>query len=142
VPDNAAVERICSRSGFDLNLSAATAHLRVDGRQDQAHLADHIGIQLSRPGQTRRPPPPAYGNPITLDIDVPGSHAGKLRVVCSESGILRHLHAGHYTDEIEYVVADQRQVEDPLLVEYVADRRTRLHKKLLSGNADLHRLRR
>src|SRR5207253_9325469 len=72
-PHTAAMKLVRSRPGLNLNLSAATAHFRIDGRKDHLHFTNEVGMKFRPRVDTGRPALTADGDAVPLDIDVPGA---------------------------------------------------------------------
>src|SRR5262245_8638228 len=138
VPDNTTVELISSGSGLYLELSAPTSQFGVHWRQNHSHLTNQIWIDGGCRLQTCRPPPARYRNTIALHVDIARGHARKFRIIGTENVVLRHIHTSHDPDKVQDVVADQRQVDDLLLFQHVADRGARFEQKLICGDTDFN----
>src|SRR5206468_12251509 len=115
----AAVKLVRSGPGLDLNLSAATAHFRIDGRKDHLHFTNKVGMKFRRRVDAGRPALPADGDAVPLDIDVPGTDSCKLCLVGSKYGTDCRVDPRHDLRQIEHIVARQWKVADFRFVKHV-----------------------
>src|SRR6266481_9176738 len=77
-PHTAAMKLVRSGPGLNLNLSAATAHFRIDRRKDYLHFTNEVGMKFRRRVDAGRPALATDGDAVPLDIDVPRADSRKL----------------------------------------------------------------
>ena len=125
IPRRRSAIGIRSRSRHDLNLAVAAAHFRVDGCKDHAHFADKVRVHFRRRLEAVGPPLVVHADAVALYVHVAGADAGEACLLRSENFVVRHKGPAHRADQVEHVVADERQILDLFFRQHSAHRRGR-----------------
>ncbi len=144
-PNGTAAKPVCSRTCGVLDRTIAAAHFSVNRGQNQTDFTDQIGIdgryRINSVGEAVV----LNLNTIPDDRDVLCADAREGCVLTAE-GICRArrirwhnvLDACHYCDQVQHVVADDRQVLHLLLREHLTNRGARSRQHRVCGDADLN----
>ena len=112
---------IRSRSREDLNLTVATSHFRVYRRQDHANFADKVRVHFRRRFEPVGPPLVANADAVALYIHVAGADPGEACLLRPEDFVTCQIGPAHDADQVEHVVAHERQILDLFLRQHLAD---------------------
>jgi len=141
VPRRRAVKLIRPRSRQDLNLSVATAHFRVHGRQDHADFPDKVRVHFRRRFEPVRPPLVVHADAVTLDVHIAGADPGEACLLRPEDFVIRQKGPAHDGDQIQHVVAHERQIPDLFFGQNLAYGRRGCCDEVLRCNRDFNCLR-
>ena len=134
-PHRGSIETVASRACLDLDLAVASAHLRIHGRQNDAHFSDEFGVD-------HRGSEDAIEVTAILDAE-PIAH--RVHHACTDARERRRLRAGpaadagHRADQVKHVIADQREVPHLVFRKHFTDRGARHREQRVHRNADFDR---
>src|SRR5262249_44585219 len=115
----------------DLNLTIASSHFGVHGREDHADFTDEIGIHFRRSLESVWPSLIVHADAVALNIDIACAYAGEACLLRPKDFVVRLKDTAHRADQIEHVVAHEWQVGDLLFRQNVAYRRGRYRNEVL-----------
>ena len=138
VPYGRAAQLVGSGAGDDLNLPVAASQFRVHGREDDAELAHHIGIDESGGSHTIGVSPFLHAQAVSYRVDGGGADAGER---CGR-GIDTAADPGHGLHQIEHIVAHQREITDLIFRQHLTNGWRRFSNQSRSLRRDFNGIRR
>ena len=140
-PYTASVKLIGPGPGLNLDRSIAAPDLRIHRRKNQADFTDEIRINYRGGIDSRWPPRVLNHDAVPHRRDVRGADTGKRGRLTSKRRAGDVLNAGQNANQVQHVVADQRQVLNFPLAQHLANRRARCRQQSVHWNADFQGLR-